>query len=127
LQIYGEWRNPAFRRCYRKAAYSTWQKAQEKAKKASIRTGDFIVAYQCCECGKFHIGHEDQSQKRIREEQLATVSTRCTRCGDPVDIARRHKAAESGATTVFCSRNCRERFGEKKGRAKRPASDADVE
>jgi hypothetical protein len=83
------------------------------------------------------VGHEhcegidrnvaDELQKRIREEQLTTVNTHCPRCGDPVDIARRYEAAESGNTTVFFSRKCREKWGKKRRHAKKIASEADVQ
>jgi hypothetical protein len=126
LPIYGEWRNPAFRRCYRKIAYGSWRRAEEKAEKASLKTGDLIVAYECFDCGKFHIGHADLSQKIVREVSVSSVNSNCPRCTAPISAKRRYKAAESGNTTVYCSAKCQIKWGKKKRQAKKLASDLDV-
>lgn len=127
LPIDGVWRNPAIRRCYRKIAYSSWQKAEERAEKASLRTGDLIVAYQCYECGRFHIGHADRSQKIVREVAVSSLNSQCPRCNAQISDERRYQAAESGNSTVFCSPKCRKKFGEKRRRARKLASEADVQ
>ena len=127
MPIYGEWRNPAIRRCYRKIAYPSWRKAEKRAEKASIRTGDLIIAYECYDCGKFHIGHADLSQKIVREVSVSSVNSHCPRCNAPISDKRRYQAAESGDTTVYCSAKCQDKWGKKKKRAKKPASDADVQ
>jgi hypothetical protein len=130
LQIFGEWRNPAFRRCYRKIAYSTWKKAEERAEKAGIRTGELIHAYKCPECRMFHIGHPDQSEKIRRELAVWSLNSRCPRCNRTVSDERRYQAAESGKTTVYCSQKCQDSWrmkNKKKRGAKKLASDADME
>ena len=43
--------------CKRKMQYYTQQIAEEKAKKARIRTHSLIKDYHCGFCGLFHIGH----------------------------------------------------------------------
>jgi hypothetical protein len=126
LPIYGEWRNPAFRRCYRKIAYGSWRRAEEKAEKASLKTGDLIIAYECFDCGKFHIGHADLSQKIVREVAVSSVNSNCPRCNAPISDKRRYQAAESGNTTVYCSAKCQIKWGKEKRRAKKLASDADA-
>jgi hypothetical protein len=126
LPIDGVWRNPAIRRCNRKIAYSSWHKAEERAEKASLRTGDLIIAYQCYDCGKFHIGHADQSQKIVREVSVSSVNSNCPRCTAPISDERRYRAAESGNTTVFCSGKCRDKWAKKRRQAKKLAGANEV-
>jgi predicted RNA-binding Zn-ribbon protein involved in translation (DUF1610 family) len=117
--IDGTWRNPAIRRCYGKIASRDWNSAELRAERASIRTGDLIVAYRCYDCGWFHIGHADQLQKRIREERLKTVNMQCPRCGDLIDDARRYETAESGNTYSLLLVKVPKKSGEKRRRANR--------
>lgn len=98
------------RRCDGKSAYSS-KKAEKAARLASKRTGDLIVAYMCYHCGKWHIGHADKSQHIVRAETdrrgLFTLSEDCPHCGKPIPEERRYAAWESGANTVYCSKNCK--------------------
>src|SRR6266478_2095884 len=97
---------------------------EEEFEGASLRTGDLIVAYECYDCGKFHIGHADQSQKIVREVAVSSVNSNCRRCNAPISDERRYQAAESGNSTVYCSRKCQDKWGKKKRQAKKLASDA---
>jgi hypothetical protein len=66
------WRNPATAaRCDGKARYNSQDKAQKKARAASLRSGDLIIGYKCFDCGFYHIGHADLSQEMAfkREEE----------------------------------------------------------
>jgi hypothetical protein len=66
MPIDGEWKNPARGRCYRKKRYPNWDLAEMAAEKASLVTGDLIIAYKCVDCRKFHIGHADLAQTIVR-------------------------------------------------------------
>jgi hypothetical protein len=68
MPILGQWRNPARRRCDGKAAYPRLETAEMAARRDSLRTGDYIIAYKCYDCGKWHIGHADLSQYIVRDE-----------------------------------------------------------
>jgi DNA-directed RNA polymerase subunit RPC12/RpoP len=83
------WLNPAAAsRCYGKAGFRRWEKAEILAERASLKTGTLIVAYQCFDCGRIHIGHADETQVRIRKEMLLQANTTCPRCGKLLDDAR---------------------------------------
>ena len=114
MPIYGEWSNPAQRRCLYKAAYGSWHLAEEKAQKASLKTGDLIIAYECYDCKKFHIGHADHSQHIVRQVALSSVNSQCPRCHAPIPDERRYQAAESGNSTVYCSEKCSRKWRKKK-------------
>ena len=60
--IDGVWTKPATRRCSFKAAYSTWDHAEDQAIQMSIKTGELIVTYECSECSRFHIGHANSTK-----------------------------------------------------------------
>jgi hypothetical protein len=49
-------------RCGRKRKYRRPKLADEAAQRASIKTGELIISYQCYECRQWHIGHADKSQ-----------------------------------------------------------------
>jgi hypothetical protein len=85
--INGVWSNPAERRCNRKAAYPSMSLAEQKAETASSRTGSLIIGYQCYDCGKFHIGHADESQRIARQESIDTPApAKCILCGSPMNV-----------------------------------------
>lgn len=109
MPIDGEWRNPGVVRCYRKKRYPNWVLAEAAAEKASVRTGELIIAYECPDCGKFHIGHADKAQQITRQPPVvpaALLPTLCPRCGQPIAEERRLAAKESGNFNVYCSRKC---------------------
>ena len=88
MPIPGVWRNPAIRRCNRKNEYSSWSRAEAKAEEASLRAGDLIIAYECYDRGKFHIGHADESQKIARQARDTSLPWDCPRCDRPVPPER---------------------------------------
>ena len=109
MPINGEWFNPGTVRCYRKRRYTSWVLAETAAEKASLKTGELIIAYECPDCHKFHIGHADKAQQIIREPALVPADllpTLCPRCGQPIAEERRLAAMESGNFNVYCSRKC---------------------
>jgi predicted RNA-binding Zn-ribbon protein involved in translation (DUF1610 family) len=67
--IYGEWTPPSEKRCDRKRFYYTMHKASEVAARQSLQTGHLLIAYECPDCGAFHVGHADRSQQIIRQQQ----------------------------------------------------------
>lgn len=56
------------RRCDEKAAYRTMGKAELMAAKRSLLLSELLIAYECCDCGRYHVGHADESQKAARAE-----------------------------------------------------------
>ena len=64
------WTNPATKiRCYGKCQYPSAKRAEKQALRASQRTGDLIIAYECFDCGYWHIGHADKAQQIAREQK----------------------------------------------------------
>jgi len=49
-------------RCSRKKRYHYGGLAERIAKKQSKKTGDWIMAYECVDCGGWHIGHAQADQ-----------------------------------------------------------------
>ena len=95
----------AYNRRYNgKAAYSGMLKAESRAESASGRAGALIIAYECPDCGRFHIGHADLSQRLAREVH---VDRGCLRCGSPIHEALRQKAKQWGSPSLYCSALCR--------------------
>jgi predicted RNA-binding Zn-ribbon protein involved in translation (DUF1610 family) len=85
--IYGTWNNPADRRCNFKAAYPNMAIAEKRACKATAKAGHLIIAYQCFDCGSFHIGRADESQNIVRQQEVKTESLpRCTLCGEIMHV-----------------------------------------
>jgi len=114
--IDGVWTKPAIRRCSFKAAYSTWDRAEDQAIQMSIKTGELIVTYECSECSRFHIGHADKSADKSRKIRKAALSlnSHCPRCDKPVSDERRFASAQSGVSRVYCSRWCRKKSARKR-------------
>ena len=92
-----------FERCARKRGYSNPDMADELAQKASLRTGDLIISYQCYDCGKWHIGHADLSQILAR---IPPNGPTCVICGQRIPEARIEKAKRWGSPTRTCSKLC---------------------
>lgn len=57
------------RRCEGNATYRNLTIAAENAQIASEKSGHLIIAYKCYDCGSFHIGHADKSQKIVNEKR----------------------------------------------------------
>jgi hypothetical protein len=83
--IKGVWKNPTKSRCDVKAAYPSMAIAEAKASSASSRAGHLIIAYKCFDCGAFHIGHPDLSQ-RLAHPKKVKIKTPpvCVLCGIPI-------------------------------------------
>lgn len=45
----------AMRQCYRKAAFSTSEKAHAKVKEIEQESGNQLFVYGCSQCGKYHL------------------------------------------------------------------------
>lgn len=126
MPIIGEWSNPAVRRCFGKQAYRRITIAERVAQRDSERTGELIVAYQCYDCGHFHVGHADQSQHIVRQQidlRGFSLPVSCPHCKGKIPEERRLAALESGNRNVFCSKKC-QRKGAKKARRARRAEHA---
>ena len=87
-------------RCGTKQAFRKPGKADEAAMKASLKAGELIVSYQCYDCGRWHIGHADETQILPR---LPVVNPPCIICGKEISKRRRRGA---GASTQVCSSEC---------------------
>jgi hypothetical protein len=114
--------------CSFKAAYSTWDRAEDQAIQMSIKTGESIVTYECSECSRFHIGHADKAadkSRKIREAALS-LNTLCPRCDKPVSDERRFASARSGRSLVYCSRWCRRKSAIKRRNVNRHVSKSEV-
>jgi hypothetical protein len=76
-------------RCKRKLTYSH-ALAVRVAERCSKQTGEWIIAYRCLDCGRWHIGHADRSQLAVlaslelqaRRRQInKKPSMKCRLCG----------------------------------------------
>ena len=94
------------RRCEGKAAYPSMRKAEFRAERVSIREGELIIAYDCPDCGRFHIGHADLSQKLARQIPLGG-NWACLQCGGPILERARQKAKLWRCPALYCSPGCR--------------------
>ena len=117
--ITGNWKDRAYARCFRKRRYQCMAKAEEVAQRASRRTGDLIIAYQCFECLRYHVGHADESQKIVRDTPyVRSMPATCPHCNAPIPEDRRYAAIETGSPTVYCSFACQKKAGRKRQRAR---------
>jgi hypothetical protein len=126
--IFGEWKNPAIKRCLGKQPYKTITMAEKVAQRDSSRTGDLIIAYQCFDCGRFHVGHADRSQLIVRqqvERRGFSLPKDFPHCGGPIAEQRRIAAWESGNSAVFCSKKCQRKGSRKARHARRDAQAAE--
>ena len=93
------------KRCERKQALSA-DKADELAEKASRQTGALIISYKCYDCGKWHIGHADETQIAVRQKRRRPGWPRCAICNQRIPEARLMKAQRRGIPTRTCSKKC---------------------
>jgi hypothetical protein len=122
MPVIGEWSNPAIKRCIGKQAYRGIRIAEKVAQRDSLRTGELIIAYQCFDCGRFHVGHADRCQHIVRqqvERRGYSLPTACPHCGGPISEERRIAARESGNRNVYCSKKCQRKGGKKARHARR--------
>ena len=101
--IWGEWQNPALRRCDSKLAYRSLNLAAARAEQASNRTGELIIAYTCFDCGAFHIGHADLSQQLAHSVLLEPG---CRQCGQTIPVAKKRKTRFYSVKPIYCSVRC---------------------
>jgi hypothetical protein len=113
--IWGEWQNPALRRCDSKLAFRSLNQAAIQAERASSRTGELIIAYTCFDCGAFHIGHADLSQQLAH---TVSVEPGCRECNLPIPEAKKRRARACSAKAIYCSDRC-QKVAERKRRAQR--------
>jgi hypothetical protein len=70
-----EWKSLSWQRCDRKRPYYSMKKAASRAREKSLASGHMLIAYTCCHCGLFHIGHPDKSQYLVHEEEMEQVKS----------------------------------------------------
>ncbi len=117
--ITGTWENPAASRCDPKRAYTKASSATIAAEKASKRTGELIIAYQCPDCGSYHIGHADLAQRLAREVH---VDLPCQYCGGVIPEFKKEKAARFGSKALYCSDACQSHAANARTRDRKAAT-----
>ncbi len=90
-------------RCTRKRSYRKANLADAAAQRASTRTGELIISYQCYECLQWHIGHADKSQILARTSPGCPT---CEVCCQPIPFDRLDKAKRKGISLTTCSKAC---------------------
>jgi hypothetical protein len=90
-------------RCTRKRSYRKATLADAAAQRASTRTGELIISYQCYECLQWHIGHADKSQILAR---TSPGRPNCEICTQPIPFDRLDKAKKQGTPLTTCSKAC---------------------
>ena len=108
-------------RCEGKQAYRKASLADEQAEKATHRAGELIISYQCYDCGKWHIGHADQSQILAR---VPTSKPTCVICKGLINEARLQQAEQNGTHTTTCSKTCARQQRSRRSRERRLAEQA---
>lgn len=116
MPICGGFENPAENRCHGKQAHRSMYVAESIAQRYSLKQNELLIAYECFDCGYFHLGHADQAQLIVRQTR-ELVGVCCPRCKGDVPEERRIAAASNRSPTVYCSKKCKQKFG-KKRRAK---------
>ena len=119
MPIYGEWENPALRRCDCKKVFRTIKQAERSARRLSMRLGDLLIAYHCYDCGKFHVGHADQSQWIVQAAPANEVRVCCANCKGPISAERKEMVAACGGAETCCSSRCSAKWARKRRHAKR--------
>ena len=106
-------------RCQRKRTYWNGTLADKAAQRASAKTGELIISYQCYECHRWHIGHADLSQILAR---IPPGRALCEVCGQPIDANRLDKAKKSGTLTTTCSKPCKRELDSRQKQQRRQAA-----
>ena len=63
------------RRCENKKPYKNLKEAARRAEEQSFKCGELIIAYECYDCRKFHIGHADESQKIAFAQEIEKIKS----------------------------------------------------
>lgn len=96
MPIYGEWKNPAPRRCDSKGAYLTWKVAESVAQEVSMGKGELVIAYHC-----FGIPEANEiirSIRSYRSKQLAGAAGRDTRVAGVAAASRSRRSGKARAS-----------------------------
>jgi hypothetical protein len=125
MPIYGEWRNPALKRCDPKRAFPSLELAEKAAQRLSLRLNELLIAYPCFDCGRHHVGHADYSQLLIRMAPDGSHRLECANCKGPISDERRATLAFEGQVAYCCSPKCQRKWAKKKRHAKRKAETID--
>jgi hypothetical protein len=120
--IIGTWSNSADKRCNGKAAYPSMAIAEEKARKASARAGRLIISYTCYDCGCFHIGRADESQKLVRQQEVRQKHRpKCILCGEIMHV--RADCFDPNPDGPVCgTKRCKRRRARRRKAARRSGS-----
>lgn len=89
-------------RCARKEALPNAGVADKLAQRASEKSGELIISYECFDCGMWHIGHADESQIAAHIPPDPT----CVYCHKPIPEDRLAKAKRQGIKITTCSKRC---------------------
>jgi hypothetical protein len=85
-------------RCGRKRRYENVGSAVRVAKLMSKRTGGWLIAYECIDCGGWHVGKASYDQEIVRQQPKRMAKDRCNYCG---------KVCHG----VYCDVTCRKNAG----------------
>lgn len=107
-------------RCEGKVAYRRGALADSAAMRMSAKTGDLLVSYQCCDCGRWHVGHADWAQIRLR---IQSAPPRCVVCGTLISKERLAQAQRSRTPIHACSKLCRGLYKTSRQRERRRAAE----
>ena len=91
-----------YKRCDSKVAHRSMRIAERLAERASLKKGELIITYQCIDCGSFHIGHADLSQRLARAPH---VDLPCQHCGATIPDSRNERRRFQ-SRALYCSDRC---------------------
>ena len=96
--------------CRRKKGYKDQATADHQARRATVSKGELILAYECDQCGKWHIGHTDLSL--LKEKISRRQAVPCAICATPLRATRLRRAVRNRLIlfAATCSRNCAKKF-----------------
>lgn len=107
-------------RCEGKIAYRRGALADRAAMRMSAKTGDLLISYQCCDCGRWHVGHADSAQIRLR---IQSAPPRCVVCGTLIPKERIAQAHRSRTPIFACSKLCRSLYKTSRQRERQRAAE----
>lgn len=111
------WRNIwTASRCGRKLRYSE-QRAIKAAEEISLRSREHLIAYQCFDCGAWHVGHADGIQRKLLGQDWRSLPKApkappypvTGRCAAPDCGADIRGLMKMGTPMKYCSKACRRR------------------
>ena len=112
------------RRCARKQWFARVADATEVAREMSRKHGELFMAYECCDCGNWHVAHADKAQQALMpplsEIRGNTVNEElcCPECGAIITKKRLHELKGSQQLPT-CSKACSVRRGKRGQRGRR--------